>query len=179
VKAEAAALVQGELAVVVEVVEEEAEVRGEGGGLRRGIDEGLEAGRGAPAGVAVVEDDGDDDGQAPGVGGGLGEVAVPDLQHVVEQAQGHPRLVAALVLEQDVDARGAAVEGDREQEVGVARAQGLVDEAACLEGQAGEVHAGEQGRGEDAAQLLGGALGVREGGLEQRVVGCRGHGAAG
>ena len=167
-------LAQGELAVGAEVVEHEAEVRGEGRGLGRRIDEGLEAGGGAPAGVAVVEDDGDDDRE---LGGGVGEAPVPDAQHVVEQAQGHPRVVAALVLEQDVDAGGASVEAEREQEIGVALAQAGVDEAAGLAGEDREVHAREQGRREDAAQRLGGALGLGEGGLEQRVVRGRGHGA--
>jgi len=81
------------------------------------------------------------------------------------------------VFEEHVDASVATVDAQRVQKIGVKLAQRVVDEAAGLDGQGREVHAGDQLRREYVAQLFGRVRDLREGGLEQGVVRGRGHGA--
>jgi hypothetical protein len=156
-----------------EVVEGEAEPRHERDQFVRRGEQRLERGRPAPPAVAVGHDQREHDREPVGPRV-LAEVRLPDLDHVAEQPQRKPWIRPGLVLAQHVDADVVAARPHREQQVGVAGAQGLADEAARAQRQRREVEQPGDRRPEHVSQLGRGVLWQRERRLEQRVV--RGHG---
>lgn len=156
-----------------EVVEGEAEAGDEGEQLGGGVEHGLELGRHAPAALAVRDDHREDHRKSPRVRV-LAAERLPDLQDVADQREREPRVGVGFVLVQDVEEGFVASRPHREEQVGVARAEGVADEAAGAQGQGREVEQGGELRPEHVAQLGGGVLRQREGGLEQGVVRGRG-----
>jgi len=100
----------------------------------------------------------------------LALVLVPDPGDVPQDAERHERVVAALVLDQDVHERVLPVERRGEQDIGVPPFQGLVNEAARDRGQLGQVQPGRDARGQDRAQLGRGVGGHGEDPAEHRVM---------
>jgi hypothetical protein len=117
----------------------------------------------------VVDGQRDHGRQSPGARV-VAQVLIPDAGDVPEHAEGHERVVAALVLGQQVDVGITAVKGGGEQQVGVAPFEGFVDEAGGHRGEPGQVEAGGQVLGEDSAQLRSHVLGQAEDPAEHRVV---------
>jgi len=148
---------------VAEVVKDEVESGDEvsHGGLveQLGVEEVFESSGDRPSGLAVVEDDGDDERERQGFGGGLGfGVSLEDADDVAEQSQRHELVRAALVLEEDVEKGGLAVNLGREEQVGLRARQGLVDVGAGAEGECGEVGQRDELRWQNGSKFGSGVL---------------------
>ena len=97
---------------------------------------------------------------------------LPDAQHVAEDAQRHPAIGLALVLDQEVEVQrlaGVAARG-AEQQIGVALSERLVNEAAGDALELIERDRVDDRRRQHAAQLAGGVDRVAEAELEEAVV---------
>ena len=84
-------------------------------------------------------------GQLRGIGV-LAEMALPDGDNVAEQPQRHHAVDRGLMLEQQVEKGGLAIERGAEEEVGVLLAQLVAHEAAGAECELVEVEALEERR---------------------------------
>ncbi len=161
-----------------EIIEHEAEARQIRADLRQqvrvDVEQVFERDRRAPAALAVVEDQRNDHGQLRGVRV-LGEVRLPDPDHVAQEPEGHARVDRALVLEEHVDERRAAREERREEQIGVPPRKRFVHEAPGTELERGEIEARDERRWQRGAQLARDVVDLRERGLEEAVVRARRH----
>ena len=118
----------------------------------------------------MCENDREDGGEFCGRGMVLGE-AFPDAQDVGEQAQGHARVLGALMFEKQIEEGVALVEGDVKEQIALGTGELWVDEGAGFEREGSPVESGGDFFGEMVFKEGTGVLRDGESGLEELVVG--------
>ena len=143
----------------------------------KGVDEAfrglyeIEKARGGFPGFVVLGEDEREDRRESVDAGMVSEVAIPDVAHRGEKAQAHETVLTVLVFEEDVEERGSAVDLDRVKQVAGGGREFGVDEAAADEFERGPIRASRNGFGQVGFQKSTSGVEVREGRLDEFVVG--------
>ena len=136
----------------------------------RQLDEVFKSGGRFPRSLALGKDDREDGGEFCRRGIVFRET-LPDTQDVGEQAQGHARVLGALVFEEQIKEDVAFLESNTEEQVALRAGEFWIDEAAGFEGERRPVEGCGDFLWEMVLKKGTGVFRDREGGLEEFVVG--------